>query len=122
MAKAIFDAEPQTYKYGLKFTNNPKYHPTRGEDLSTVAEKKKKSCYFQLKIIRLQRQYNILYWFFIGLFQSDIELIDRFHVPNIFYKVEAGPDWVKCEGIHHPLLEIHYYQQFLYVLTSPNVL
>ena len=84
------------------------------------SRKGKVLAYLQLIIRRLQRQYNILSWFCKGPSQTCLLLIDKCWAPKISYKIEATPNCIKCEGVHHPLLEIGYYNQFLYDPTSAN--
>ena len=74
----------------------------------------------QLIIRRLERQYNILSWFCKGPSKTGLLLIDKCHAPKICYKIEGNPNCIKYEGVHHPLLDIGYYNQLLYDPTSPN--
>ena len=112
--------KPHTYKFGLKLANTPKYRPARGEVKIKYSNKKQKGTNLtslQLKIRKLQKKFNICYWFCKGPTQTDLLLIDKCKNPKICYKIEENENCTKYEGVHHPLEEIRHYAKFLY---DPN--
>jgi hypothetical protein len=105
---------PHTYKYGLALANTPKYRPARGEVKTKYRRSAKQLGCLQLLIKRLQKNLNIKYFYSKGPTQTDLLLLDKCRFPKICYNLEKNPQYVKYEGIHHPLSEIQYYKQFLF--------
>jgi len=78
--------EPQTYRFGLKLGNTPKYRPARGEvkiKHSNENKKGKNLTSLQLLIRKLQQRFNIHYWFRKSPALTDLLLIDKCKTPKI---------------------------------------